>query len=71
MNQATYPDLDVTVEGHVATIEIRRPPNNFFDTGFGDLSAFNARFRRVFGMNPGRFRGSQKDGVVRTRRASA
>jgi len=32
MNQATYPDLDVTLEGHVATIEIRRPPNNFFDT---------------------------------------
>jgi len=42
-----------------------------FDTGFGDLSAFNARFRRVFGMNPGRFRGSQKDRLVRTRRASA
>ena len=32
MNQATYPDLDVTLEGHVATVEIRRPPNNFFDT---------------------------------------
>ena len=42
-----------------------------FDTGFGDLSAFNARFRRVFGMNPGRFRGSQKDRLVRTPRASA
>jgi len=28
----TYPDLDVTLEGHVATVEIRRPPHNFFDT---------------------------------------
>jgi AraC family transcriptional regulator len=42
-----------------------------FDTGFGDLSAFNARFRRVFGMNPGRFRGSQKHWVARTHRVSA
>jgi enoyl-CoA hydratase/carnithine racemase len=33
MNQTTtYPDLDVTFEGHVATVEIRRPPHNFFDT---------------------------------------
>jgi enoyl-CoA hydratase/carnithine racemase len=32
MNQATYSDLDVRLEGHVATVEIRRPPNNFFDT---------------------------------------
>jgi len=23
-----------------------------FDTGFGDLSTFNERFRKVFGMNP-------------------
>lgn len=27
-----------------------------FDTGFGDLSTFNARFRRVFGESPSRFR---------------
>lgn len=31
-----------------------------FDSGFGDLSAFNARFKRVFGMSPGRFRGCGK-----------
>ena len=31
-----------------------------FDTGFGDLSGFNARFKRVFGTSPGRFRGSRK-----------
>ena len=42
-----------------------------FDTGFGDLSAFNARFRRVFGMSPGRFRGSRKDRLAQTRRAPA
>jgi AraC family transcriptional regulator len=29
-----------------------------FDAGFGDLSAFNARFRRVFGMSPGQWRAS-------------
>lgn len=27
-----------------------------FDAGFGDLSTFNARFRRVFGESPSRFR---------------
>jgi len=33
MSQATtYLDLDVTHDGHVATVEIRRPPNNFFGT---------------------------------------
>ena len=26
-------DLDVALDGHVATVEIRRPPNNFFDYG--------------------------------------
>ena len=25
------PDLDVALDGYVATVEIRRPPNNFFD----------------------------------------
>jgi AraC family transcriptional regulator len=42
-----------------------------FDTGFGDLSAFNGRFRRVFGMSPGRFRGSRKERLAGTPRASA
>ena len=28
---APAPDLDVALDGHVATVEIRRPPNNFFD----------------------------------------
>jgi AraC family transcriptional regulator len=35
-----------------------------FDTGFGDLSAFNARFRRVFGMSPGQWRGSHKQQTI-------
>ena len=26
-----YPDIGVELSGHVATIEIQRPPNNFFD----------------------------------------
>ena len=29
-----------------------------FDSGFGDLSTFNARFRDVFGRSPRRLRGS-------------
>ena len=28
---ANYPDIGVELSGHVATIEIQRPPNNFFD----------------------------------------
>jgi enoyl-CoA hydratase/carnithine racemase len=28
---ANYPDIGVEFSGHVATIEIQRPPNNFFD----------------------------------------
>lgn len=40
-----------------------------FDTGFGDLSGFNARFRRMFGMSPGTFRRSRKPPA--TPRASA
>ena len=27
----SYRDIEVTIEGHVATIEIQRPPHNFFD----------------------------------------
>jgi AraC family transcriptional regulator len=42
-----------------------------FDTGFGDLSAFNARFRRVFGMSPGELRGSRKERLAGTGRATA
>jgi AraC family transcriptional regulator len=42
-----------------------------FDAGFGDLSAFNARFRRVFGMSPRQLRGSQQDRIAGTRRVSA
>ena len=26
-----YDDIGVSAEGHVATIEIQRPPHNFFD----------------------------------------
>ena len=26
-----FPDLEVSRDGHVATVEIQRPPNNFFD----------------------------------------
>lgn len=29
----TAQDIAITVDRHVATIEIRRPPYNFFDTG--------------------------------------
>jgi 2-(1,2-epoxy-1,2-dihydrophenyl)acetyl-CoA isomerase len=28
----TTPDVTVELAGHVATVEIHRPPNNFFDT---------------------------------------
>jgi enoyl-CoA hydratase/carnithine racemase len=28
---ANYPDIGLALSGHVATIEIQRPPNNFFD----------------------------------------
>lgn len=43
----TTQDLAITVEGHVATIEIRRPPYNFFDIGLirqiaDALDAFDA-----------------------------
>jgi len=27
-----------------------------FDTGFGNLGAFNGRFKEFFGMTPGQFR---------------
>ena len=28
----TYRDIGVALDGHVATVEIRRPPHNFFDS---------------------------------------
>ena len=31
MDSKTFRDIGVDVTGHVATVEIRRPPNNFFD----------------------------------------
>jgi transcriptional regulator GlxA family with amidase domain len=31
-----------------------------FDTGFGDLSTFNGRFRGVFGVNPTVYRERQR-----------
>lgn len=30
-NHPAYPDIAVSLEGRVAVVEIRRPPNNFFD----------------------------------------
>ena len=44
---STYLDIDVRRDGHVAVVEIQRPPNNFFDvdlvaalaTAFEDLDA--------------------------------
>lgn len=40
----TYPDLQVDIKDFVATVEIRRPPNNFFDLSLIDqiASAFEA-----------------------------
>jgi enoyl-CoA hydratase/carnithine racemase len=29
---STYRDIGVSLDGHVATVEIRRPPHNFFDS---------------------------------------
>ena len=39
-----YQDIEITRDGHVAIVEIQRPPNNFFDVGLiTDLaSAFEA-----------------------------
>jgi enoyl-CoA hydratase/carnithine racemase len=46
MSQATTsPDLDMTFEGHVATVEIRRPPHNFFDTAL--ISAIADAFEEL------------------------
>jgi enoyl-CoA hydratase/carnithine racemase len=44
MDSPTPNDLGVTLEGHVATIEIRRPPNNFFDKGL--INAIGDAFER-------------------------
>jgi AraC family transcriptional regulator len=42
-----------------------------FDTGFGDLSAFNARFKNVFGTSPGRFRQHGKGALAGAPHVSA
>ena len=43
-----------------AAISLRRTHENIsaiaFAAGFGDLSTFNRRFQRIFGLNPGAFR---------------
>jgi enoyl-CoA hydratase/carnithine racemase len=31
MTAQTYPDIEVTTQDYVSTVEIQRPPNNFFD----------------------------------------
>jgi enoyl-CoA hydratase/carnithine racemase len=31
MTTTTFKDIGVSLDGHVGTVEIRRPPNNFFD----------------------------------------
>jgi AraC-like DNA-binding protein len=41
-----------------------------FDSGFGDLSAFNGRFRRVFGASPVAFRRARADRRIRAGRSS-
>ena len=46
----SYPDIHVSLDGHVATVEMRRPPHNFFDIpliaaladAFEDLEANSA-----------------------------
>lgn len=40
MKDARYGDVSVNLDGHVALVEIRRPPNNFFDEPLiGDLAS--------------------------------
>ncbi len=34
-----------------------------FDTGFGDLSTFNRRFRRLMGCSPGAYRSARRNSV--------
>ncbi|HET6184667.1 MAG TPA: AraC family transcriptional regulator [Acetobacteraceae bacterium] len=47
---------------HRAAVRLRRTREAVsaiaFDAGFGDLSTFNRRFRRVMGMSPLRYRGA-------------
>ncbi|SRR5579871_1013850 len=37
-----------------------------FETGFGDLSTFNGRFRQIFGMSPTAFRSRERVAICRT-----
>jgi len=31
LDNFNYSDIDVSIEGHVALVEIQRPPHNYFD----------------------------------------
>jgi AraC-like DNA-binding protein len=48
---------------HQAALRLRKTADSIsaiaFDCGFGDLSTFNHRFRRVMGVNPSRWRDKQ------------
>lgn len=49
MDTATYRDIGVSQAGHVGTVEIRRPPNNFFDNAL--ISEIGAAFE-AFDRDP-------------------
>jgi enoyl-CoA hydratase/carnithine racemase len=41
----TYRDIGVSLDGHVATVEIRRPPHNFFDSDL--IAEIGEAFERI------------------------
>ena len=41
----TYKDIGVSLDGHVATVEIRRPPHNFFDSDL--IAQIGEAFERI------------------------
>jgi enoyl-CoA hydratase/carnithine racemase len=41
----TYRDIGVSLDGHVATVEIRRPPHNFFDSDL--IAEISAAWERL------------------------